>query len=213
LNLINDPEMPNLASDLLSSGIIFKARLFFFAFTFIGIILFILRSQNTFLYLQILLLFGQSLLMPLIRKLGDTSRQLPLRNISKQILVARKGGETLAMIGIRKPSLHYYTKQIVFYESESDSEESVVNLFERFKFDRRFNFQDKPNYDNESFLAVIDKYSSREDHWSEIKHQKLGVHGIYNLWRIKKSDLNAQATKLIKNGIEANWKNKLVEKF
>ena len=39
------------------------------------------------------------------------------------------------------------------------------------------------------------------------------IHGIYNLWRIKKSDLNAQATNLLNNGFEANWRNKKVEKF
>ena len=211
LNLIDDPEMPNLASNLLSSGIIFKARMFFFAFTFIGIVLFIFRIQNIFLYLQISLLFGQSFLMPPIRKLADTTRQLPLRNISQHILNVRKGGETLAMIGIRKPSLHYYTKQIVFYESSSA--EGVVNLFERFNLDRRNNYHDKPNYDSESFLVVIDKYSSKENHWSKIKHQKLGVHGIYNLWRIKKIDLNAQATNLQSNGFQSNWQNKKVEKF
>ena len=104
-----------------------------------------------------------------IRKLGDTSRQLPLRNISKQILNVREGGETLAMIGIRKPSLHYYTKQIVFYESSAA--EVLVNLFERLNLDRRTSFKDKPNYDYESFLVVIDKYSSKVDHWSKIKHQ------------------------------------------
>ena len=149
--------------------------------------------------------------MPPIRKLGDTSRQLPLRNISKQILNVRNGGETLAMIGIRKPSLHYYTKQIVFYESSTA--EGVINLFERLNFDRRFNFQDKPNYENESFLLVIDKYSSKEEHWSYLNHEKLGVHGIYNLWRIKKSDLNNQAINLLSKGFEANWKNRKVEKF
>ena len=149
--------------------------------------------------------------MPPIRKLGDTSRQLPLRNISKQILNSRQGGETLAMIGIRKPSLHFYTEQIVFYESSAA--EGVLNLFERFNFDRRINFKDKPNYDNKSFLVVIDKYSSIEDHWSNINHQKLGSYGIYNLWRIKKSDLNAQAIQLLSNGFEANWRNKQVEKF
>ena len=149
--------------------------------------------------------------MPPIRKLADTTRQLPLRNISQHILNVRKGGETLAMIGIRKPSLHYYTKQIVFYESSSA--EGVVNLFERFNLDRRNNYHDKPNYDSESFLVVIDKYSSKENHWSKIKHQKLGVHGIYNLWRIKKIDLNAQATNLQSNGFQSNWQNKKVEKF
>ena len=119
LNTINDPEMPNLVSNLLENGIILKARLFFFAFTFVGIVLFVFRSQNTLLYLQILLLLGQAFLTPAIRKLGDTSRQLPLRNISKRILNSREKGETLAMIGIRKPSLHFYTKQIVFYESSA----------------------------------------------------------------------------------------------
>ena len=211
LNTMNDPEMPNLASNLLSTGIILKARLFFFAFAFVGIVLFVFRSQNTFLYLQLLLLLGQTVLMPSIRKLGDTSRQLPLRNISKQILNSRHGGETLAMIGIRKPSLHFYSKQIVFYESRNA--EGVINLSDRLTFDRRINFQDKPNYDNETFLVVIDKYSSIEEHWSNISHQKLGVYGIYNLWRIKKSDLNAQATNLLSNGFEANWRNKKVEKF
>ncbi len=211
LNSINDPEMPNLASNLLSSGIIFKSRLFFFAFTLFGLVLFIIRSLNTFLYLQILFLFGQSFLMPPIRNLADTLRQLPLRNISKQILNSRQGGETLAMIGIRKPSLHFYTKQIVFYESRT--EQGVINLFERLKFERRFNFQDKPNYENESLLVVIDHYSSEAEHWSKIKHEKLGVHGIYNLWRIKKTDLNYQATKLLSNGLKSNWRNTQVEKF
>ena len=89
----------------------------------------------------------------------------------------------------------------------------MVNLFERFNFDRRSNFQDTPNYDSETFLVVIDKYSSIEEHWSNISHQKLGVYGIYHLWRIKKSDLNAQATNLLSNGFEANWRNKKVEKF
>ena len=211
LNSINDPEMPNLASNLISSGIILKARLFFFAFTFLGLILFLYRSKKTFLYLQIFLLFGQSFLMSPIRKLADNSRQLPLRNISKLILNARQGNETLAMIGIRKPSLHFYTKQIVFYESSA--EVGMVNLFERFNFDRRINFQDKPNYDNESFLVVIDEYSSKEVHWSNINHQKLGVYGIYNLWRIKKRDLEGKAIYLQGNGFESNWRNKLVERF
>ena len=211
LSSINDPEIPNLASNLLSSGIIFKTRLFFFTFTFLGLVLFFFRSLITFLYLQMFLFLGQSYLMPPIRELTDISRQLPLRNISKQIINARQGGETLAMIGIRKPSLHFYTKQIVFYESSAA--EGLVNLHDRFNFDRRKNFQDKPNYNSEYFLVVIDEYSSLEEHWSNINHQKLGVYGIYNLWRIKKSDLNLKAIDLLNKGFETNWRNRSDEKF
>ncbi len=208
---INDPEMPNLASDLISSGIIFKARMFFSFFTVFAIILFSLKSKNIFLYLQITLLLGQSFLMSPIRKLADTSRQLPLRNISKLILDIREGRETLAMIGIRKPSLHFYSRQIVFYEP--NTKEGLINLSDRLNTDRRKNYEDQPDYEFKSFLVVIDEYSSRENHWSNINHQKLGQYGIYNLWRIQKSDLNKYSEFLMNSGFKSDWKNRKVEKF
>ena len=115
------------------------------------------------------------------------------------------------MIGIRKPSLHYYSKQIVFYEPSS--KEGLINLSERLRFDRRKNYQDDPNYESNSLLIVIDETSSLEDHWQKIDYQKLGKYGIYNLWRIKKSDLNKNSNLLFKKGYRANWKNRIVEKF
>ncbi len=208
---INDPEMPNLASQLISSGIIFKARLFLSLFTLFAIILIFFKSRNIFLYLQIFLLIGQSFLMPPIRKLADTSRQLPLRNISKLIFDIREGRETLAMIGIRKPSLHYYSRQIVFYEP--NTEEGLINLSERLKTDRRENYEDQPDYEYKSLLVVIDEYSTRRHQWSKINHQKLGKFGIYNLWRIQKSDLNKYSRLLVKSGYESDWENRKVEKF
>ncbi len=211
LSTINDPEMPNLASELISSGIIFKAKLFFFSFTLLAIILFSLKFRNILLYLQILLLIGQSYLMSPIRKLADTSRQLPLRNISKLILDIREGRETLAMIGIRKPSLHYYSRQIVFYEP--NTEEGLINLSERLNTDRRENYEDQPDYEYKSLLVVIDEYSTRREQWSKINHQKLGKFGIYNLWRIQKSDLNKYSRLLVKSGYKSDWENRKVEKF
>ena len=211
LSSINDPEMPNLASELISSGIIFKAKLFFSSFTLLAIILFSLKSRNILLYLQILLLIGQSYLMSPIRKLADTSRQLPLRNISKLILDIREGRETLAMIGIRKPSLHYYSRQIVFYEP--NTEEGLINLSERLNTDRRENYADQPDYEYKSLLVVIDEYSTRRQQWSKINHQKLGKFGIYNLWRIQKSDLNKYSKFLVNSGYKSDWENRKVEKF
>ncbi len=211
LSLINDPEMPNLASELISFGIIFKAKLFFLSFTIFAIFLFSLKSRNILLYLQILLLIGQSYLMSPIRKLADTSRQLPLRNISKLILDIREERETLAMIGIRKPSLHYYSRQIVFYEP--NTEEGLINLSERLNTDRRENFEDQPDYEYKSLLVVIDEYSTRRQQWSKINHQKLGKFGIYNLWRIQKSDLNKYSRFLVKSGYKSDWENRKVEKF
>ena len=146
-----------------------------------------------------------------IRKLADTSRQLPLRNISKLILDIREGKETLAMIGIRKPSLHYYSRQIVFYEP--NTKEGLINLSDRLKTDRRENYEDQPDYEFKSLLVVIDEYSSRAQHWSNINYQKLGEYGIYNLWRIQKSDLNKYSRLLVKSGYKSDWENRKVEKF
>ena len=146
-----------------------------------------------------------------IRKLADTSRQLPLRNISKLILTIREGNETLAMIGIRKPSLHYYSRQIVFYEP--NTKEGLINLSDRLNTDRRKNYEDHPDYDSNSLLVVIDEYSSNQQHWSSINHQKLGVYGIYNLWRIKKSDLIKYSDFYVKKGYKSNWRNRKVENF
>ena len=211
LGTISDPEMPNLSSELISSGIIFKARLFFSSFTVFALILFALKSKNIVLYLQILLLIGQPFLMSPIRKLADTSRQVPLRRISKLILDVREEGETLAMIGIRKPSLHFYTRQIVFYEP--NSRQGLINLSERLIFDRRKNYADEPNYQYKSLLVVIDDNSSRSPRWSKINYQKVGEYGIYKLWRIKKSDLKRYSDFLVKNGYKSDWKNRKVEKF
>jgi len=211
LSSITDPEMPNLASELISSGIIFKAKLFFSLFTLLAIILFSLRSKNILLYLQILFLIGQSFLMSPIRKLADTSRQLPLRNISNLILDNREGNETLAMIGIRKPSLHYYSRQIVFYEP--NTKEGLINLSERLNTDRRESYEDQPDYEYKSLLVVIDEYSSRRQQWSKINHQKLGKFGIYNLWRIQTSDLKKYSSFLVRSGYKSDWENRKVEKF
>ena len=60
---------------------------------------------------------------------------------------------------------------------------------------------------------MIDKYSSRSKHWSNFNYQKLGEYGIYNLWRIQKSELNKYSEFLVNSGFKADWKNKKVEKF
>jgi 4-amino-4-deoxy-L-arabinose transferase-like glycosyltransferase len=211
LSSINDPEMPNLASELISSGIILKVKLFFSSFTLLAIILLSLKSKNILLYLQIFLLIGQSFLMSPIRKLADISRQLPLRNISKKILDSREEGETLAMIGIRKPSLHFYSRQIVFYEP--NTEVGLINLSERLNSDRRENYEDQPDYEYKSLLVVIDQYSSQNQQWSKINHHKLGKFGIYNLWRIQQSDLKKYSKFLVNSGYKSDWKNRKVEKF
>ena len=211
LVLINDPEMPDLMNQIKITGLIFKARIFFTLLTILSIIFIFRFSRKSILVVQILIFIGQFFLMPNIRKLADDIRQSPLRNISKQIINVRDKKEPVAMIGIRKPSLHFYSKQIVFYESSSPS--GLLNLSERLNLGKRSNNLDQPNYESESFLLVIDKYSKEEKHWNEINSQELGNYGIYSLQRIKREDLNFYANKLEKSGLKPNWRIEKYEKF
>ena len=211
LVLINDPEMPDLVNQIKISGLILRSKIFFTALTIFSIIFIFKFSPRSILFLQTLIFIGQFFLMPNIRKLADDLRQAPLRDISMKIINVRSKKEPIAMIGIRKPSLHFYSKQIVFYESSSA--EGLLNLSERFNFGKRSNELDQPNYQSESFLLVIDKYSKEEKHWNEIKSQKLGNYGIYTLLRIQRNDLNFSANKFKESGIKSNWRIEKYEKF
>jgi len=208
LVLINDPEMPNLVDQLKINGLILKSQIFFSTLTIISTFFIFKFSTKSLLLLQSFFFIGQFFLMPSIRKLADDLRQVPLRNISRKIVNVRSRREPIAMIGIRKPSLHFYSKQIVFYESSSPS--GLVNLSERFTFGRRSNELDQPNYNSDSFLVVIDQYSKEKKHWTNINSQNLGTYGIYTLLRVKRSDLNFSAQKFKKGGVKSTWR---IEKF
>ena len=211
LVLINDPEMPDLANQIKINGLILRAKLFFTVLTVISTLFIFNFLPRSLLLFQISFLIGQFFLMPPLRKLADNLRQEPLRSISKKIINVRTKKEPIAMIGIRKPSLHFYSKQIVFYESSSAS--GLINLSERFNLGKRSNELDQPNYQSDSFLVVIDKYSKEEKHWNDINSQKLGTYGIYSLLRIKRRDLNFSAKKFKEVGIKPTWMIEKYEKF
>ena len=212
LGLINDPEMPNLALKIQEYGLITKIRFVFLLMTIVVIIFLVKKSSKALLYLQILFLSGQFFIMPPVRKLTDISRQLPLRNISEEIQNIRQQNEPLAMIGIRKPSLHFYSKQIVFYEPNSP--QGIINLSERFFMDQRSNNNDQPNYRSETFLVVIDIYSEDTKYWRKyIRNKTLGNFGIYKLLRVERADLDRYANYFKRIGKDPNWDINNFEKF
>jgi len=211
LVLINDPEMPDLVNQIKINGLIFRSQIFLITLTILSTFFIFKFSPKSLLILQSFFFIGQFSLMPPIRKMADNLRQVPLRDISKEIINVRSRREPLAMIGIRKPSLHFYSKQIVFYESSSPS--GLVNLSERFSSGKRSNDLDQPNYNSDSFLVVIDKYSKEKKHWKNINSQNLGTYGIYTLLRIRRIDLNISAQKFKRGGIKPTWRIENFEKF
>ena len=211
LGLINDPEMPNLSNDIIGSGILESSRILFSIMFITSLFYLVSRTSKSIIYLQGVLLLGVLLIMPPIRKLTDISRQLPIREISTKIIELRKDKEPLVMIGIRKPSLHFYSQQIVFYESNTP--EGIINLSERFNLDKRNNVFDIPNYEAETFLVVIDKYSKNQETWSLLSYEHLDQFGIYSLIRVYRSEFESHVDSLKKDGYLSTWKTDKSEKF
>ena len=87
------------------------------------------------LSLQIPIIFFQLLAINPLFKLIDFNRQLPLREASNFITRSRKPNEAIAMVGIKKPSIHFYTNEVILYESNTNV--NVINLSERLYLEKR----------------------------------------------------------------------------
>ena len=208
VNSIKDPEMPQLSEALLSSNIHMNAFYLLICLILIGIYLLLRPISGKLIFIQLpFLLFQLFVLLP-IWQLGDTLRQLPLRQVSSLINSSIRNNEALAMVGINKPSIHFYTKKIVLYESNDVT--ALVNLAERLSLGRRDGWSGKKinnNNSSQTFLLIIDNQTSNYSHWKDLKPEPLGNFSIYNVWRLDRKIFNQRAIDLLNRGIKSNWRD------
>ena len=211
---IRDPEMPSLAVDLLSSGLVHRAAICVVAAVLIGLITWRRTPVQGLLAMQApLLLFHLTALVP-IAQLADQLRQQPVRGVARQMLEHQRPGEPLAMIGAMKPSLHFYTNQVIVYEGRSDG--ALVNLADRLSHERRRGWVGRPPGSDQaasSVLVAIDRGTVKQPHWQDLAPEVLGHHGIYQLWRVDRDALQGRADALIDEGVEADWDEPRPERY
>ena len=211
---IRDPEMPSLAVDLLSSGLVHRAAICVVAAVLIGLITWRRTPVQGLLAMQApLLLFHLTALVP-IAQLADQLRQQPVRGVARQMLEHQRPGEPLAMIGAMKPSLHFYTNQVIVYEGRSDG--ALVNLADRLSHERRRGWVGRPPGSDQaasSVLVAIDRGTVKQPHWQDLEPEVLGHHGIYQLWRVNRDALQGRADALIDEGVEADWDEPRPERY
>tara|TARA_B100001250_G_scaffold48912_1_gene38318 strand:+ start:52 stop:1065 length:1014 start_codon:yes stop_codon:yes gene_type:complete len=214
LDEINDNEMKYLSTDLVESGILLRGGLCLLLSCFIAIFSRFFSIINL-LNIQIpILLFNLSTFVPLFG-LVDLHRQLSLREASEVMVNLRKTNESIAMVGINKPSVHFYTNSIVLYESHTIK--SVVNLSERLELEKRIGWEGSEigkSPGSNSVLVLIDNDTSELSHWKILDPIELGRFGIYNLWRVDRLKLNKVSTTFRKDfEIESDWRNYNPERY
>ena len=206
--------MPTLPAELMASGLVISAAVCFVIAVVLGTRSLWGAVPGRLLAWQgPLVLFQLIALVPMIQ-LGDRVRQLPVRQVAQQVVAQRRPGEPLAMIGVLKPSLHFYTDQVVVYEGQSRA--ALANLADRLSHEQRQGFQGLPRSEVEaspSVLVVINRGTAVKQHWQGLGPQKLASAGIYELWRLDRSRLEQRAADLREQGVALTWKKPRPERY
>ncbi|WP_320676341.1 glycosyltransferase family 39 protein [Prochlorococcus sp. MIT 1300] len=211
---IHDPEMPTLVNDLYVSGLINRAAFFFAIAGLIGFVYVLFFRPLLLLAVQVPLIFFQLFSFLPLWRLGDDLRQLPLRQVSELIINFKTKSEPVLMVGAMKPSLHFYSRQIIIQEGRT--KEALVNLEDRLRNETRQGFEEgypKGFKGLKTAIVVIDQQTIKRNHWARISFDLLGKRGIYFVGRINLKDLENQANRLKKQNIVPNWDNPRPERF
>ena len=220
--LIDDPEMPTLPQELLASGFVLRAALCFSLATVVGFWLWLRelgsggssRGQppGWLLGLQLpLVAFHLVAVLPMWH-LGDGVRGRPVRVMAAAVTRLGRPGERLAMVGILKPSLHYYSRRVVLYEGTST--DGLANLSDRLRSERRRHLEPSSSTASPTVLVVIDAATAALPHWRQLDGTPLATSGIYRLWRVDRGRLDQQAGSLLGSGkARISWRDPHPERY
>ncbi|WP_269607986.1 ArnT family glycosyltransferase [Prochlorococcus marinus] len=212
---VYDPEIPNFSSEFISRNLPFKGSLLLGLTALSGLILVVKNNHRRFYLTQIPLILFQLFFMLPLWNISDSLRQLPLRQVSNLLVSSQKDNEAIAMVGINKPSIHFYTKQIIIFEA--NDAEGLVNLADRLNAEVRQGWAGKPigsANSSQTVLVVIDNQTSGHPHWKAMQPIKLGKFGIYNVWRIDRVKLQDRANYLMNyRGESPDWRAPNPEKI
>jgi hypothetical protein len=143
--------------------------------------------------------------------LGDRLRGEPVRTLAANIQRQARPGEPLAMVGILKPSLHYYSRRVVIYEGIQPS--ALRNLSDRLSQERRQGLEPSFSGSQPTVLVVIDERTAQSPHWRDLAPVELGQAGLYRLWRLDRRRLEARAQDLAVAGVPLEWRRPVPERY
>lgn len=212
LPLVITPEMPSLPQELLDSSLLALAAGCYGVAALGGALLWWRRQPLLGLAaLQgPLLLFVPLVLLP-SWQLGDRLRGLPVRAMACAVGHHQTPAQPLAMVGMLKPSLHYYSRRVVIYEGAPAS--GLVNLADRLARERRRGQEPSGVEQQPTLLLVIDAETAERPHWRDLQPEVLASSGIYRLWRLDRQRLERRAAQLRAAGLGPDWQDPRPERY
>lgn len=185
---IREPAMPTLAVDVQATGIMTTIGVIWLVAAALGMLELWRRWQSWLLVLQLVLVIWIPLGLLPLGNLVDHLRQEPVRTMAVAVKEHVHHGEPLAMVGIKKPSLHFYSGHVVRYED--NSRQALANLAHCITW----------NPGSETMLVVVDQFTAQKPHWQRLPGRALARAGAYELRRLRRQDLEAVVTQLLRAG-------------
>jgi 4-amino-4-deoxy-L-arabinose transferase-like glycosyltransferase len=201
--LIQDPELATLPAGILASGRLPLAAACYLLAASLGWCWRRGPWPLPLLLLQLpLVAFVPLVLLPLWT-LGDQLRGAPVRAMAEAVRHQARPGEPVAMVGILKPSLHYYSRRVVLYEGTPP--EGPINLADRLRRERRAGQLPSSAAQQPTVMLVIDAATAALPHWRGLGTTELARSGLYRLWRVDRRRLEARAAELARGGLNSTW--------
>lgn len=211
LPLIQDPEMPTLAAELRDSPLVPVVAACWLVAALLGWITRRRRPPLRLLALQLpLVLFVPAALLPLW-SVGDRLRGEPVRRMAAALQREGRPGEPVAMVGVLKPSLHYYSRRVVIYEGIGV--EGPLNLADRLRRERRAGQRPSTPEDQPTVLVVIDQTTARAPFWRHLGASEIDSAGVYRLWRLDRRRLEDSVALLRQKGFAPDWQDPRPERY
>lgn len=185
---IRESAMPTLALDVQATGVMTTTGVIWLVAAALGTLALWRRWQGWLLVLQLVLVTWIPLGLLPLGSLVDRLRQEPVRAMAVAVREHVRHGEPLAMAGIRKPSLHFYSGHVVRYEGRS--RQSLANLAHCITW--------RPG--SETMLVVVDQFTAQEPYWQRLPGKVLARAGVYELRRLRRQDLEAVVAQLLQAG-------------
>ena len=211
LPLINDPTLPGLAAAVgrrpwlnLGAALTLVAAVLLGGWATNRPTARLLQSQAA------LLLLVPLVLLP-VWQIGDQLRGAPIRQLAAVAKAERSTSEALAMVGLIKPSLHFYSQSTVLFEGRSPH--ALVNLADRLRADSRPGLRPSSADRQPTLLLLIDAETAEKRYWRNMEGKELARSGPYGLWRLDRVWLEKRARLLQNEGIHPSWRNPRPEMF
>lgn len=209
--LIEDPGMPGLSRALMSGPWFLVGAGVLVAASIAALRGLKGRLSQRLLQSQLVLILLVPLVLLPLGLVVDQLRAAPVRDLAAAVVQQSDGDEPLAMVGLMKPSLHFYSRRTVIYEGRSAT--ALVNLVDRLATERRPGLQPSTAREQPHLLLVIDATTAERPHWQGLGGRVLARADPYRLLRLDRRRLEQRSRELQASGVEPSWQKPRPERF